>query len=84
MKDGVYVYRDKDNDYHRIKLITMLNRPRVYKIDTGDFEITNFQSIFYITRRFLKHGPLAFKASLASNFYGFFTSINIHLILSIC
>jgi hypothetical protein len=49
-------------------VVALLNRPRVYRIDIGDFEIISFQSIFHITRKFFELGPLAIKASLASKY----------------
>ena len=63
-KDAIYVYKDDNNEYHRIKALLSLRGVRVFKIDIGNYDVTQPESIFYITRRFMKFKPMVFRASL--------------------
>lgn len=75
VNDRIYVCKDEHNNYHRVRIFGALRGIRVYQIDTGTYDIVNKESIYYITREFIKLSPLAFKASLASK------KINIYIIV---
>lgn len=64
VKDGIYVYKDDNNEYHRIKALMSLRGVRVFRIDTGNYDVTKTDAIFYITRHFLRLNPIVFRASL--------------------